>query len=120
MNTNFLEGSIAGIIVDGESELFTKSIAREFAFTANQAGCTFPGRPLVEATGSLQNFNVQAKILETDNMGAYEKSARVLVEQILSFSPTRKKQANIYNIVQGAHILCVCILVQNQIAIMEE
>ena len=85
MNTNLLENSVAGIIVDGESELFTKSIAREFAFTANQAGCTFPGRPLVEATASLQNFNVQAKILETDNIGAYKKSARVLVEQILSF-----------------------------------
>ena len=95
MNTNLLENSVAGIIVDGESELFTKSIAREFAFTANQAGCTFPGRPLVEATASLQNFNVQAKILETDNIGAYKKSARVLVEQILSFSSIKKKQPNI-------------------------
>ena len=95
MNTNLLENSVAGIIVDGESELFTKSIAREFAFTANQAGCTFPGRPLGEATASLQNFNVQAKILETDNIGAYKKSARVLVEQILSFSSIRKKQPNI-------------------------
>ena len=80
MNTNLLENSVAGIIVDGESELFTKSIAREFAFTANQAGCT---------------FNVQAKILETDNIGAYEKSAQVLVEQIVSFSPNRKKQPNV-------------------------
>ncbi len=41
MNTNLLESSVAGIIVDGESELFTKSIAREFVFTANRSGCTF-------------------------------------------------------------------------------
>ena len=95
MNTNLLESSVAGIIVDGESELFTKSIAREFVFTANRSGCTFPGKPLVEATASLQNFNVQAKILETDYIGAYEKSARVLVEQVLSFTPIRKKQAKI-------------------------
>ncbi|MEY8320074.1 NAD(P)H-dependent oxidoreductase [Lachnospiraceae bacterium 46-61] len=95
INTNLLENSVAGIIVDGESELYTKSIAREFVFTANQAGCTFPGRPLVEATASLQNFNIQAKILETDNMGAYEKSAQVLIKQILSFSPIKKNQPNI-------------------------
>lgn len=95
MNTNLLEHSIGGIIVDGESELFTKSIAREFAFTANQAGCTFPGKPLVEATASLQNFNIQAKILETDYMGAYEKSAQVLVKQILDFDYIKKKQPKI-------------------------
>lgn len=95
INTNLLEHSIGGIIVDGESELFTKSIAREFAFTANQAGCTFPGKPLVEATASLQNFNIQAKILETDYMGAYEKSAQVLVKQILDFDYIKKKQPKI-------------------------
>lgn len=95
MDRNLLHGCVAGIIVDGESELFTKSIAREFAFTANMAGCTFPGRPLVEATASLQNFNIQAKNFDTDNMGAYEKSAKILTEQILDFKPIKKKQPNI-------------------------
>ena len=95
MDINLLKNSVGGIIVDGESELFTKSIAREFAFTANQAGCTFPGKPLVEATASLQNFNIQAKILETDYIGAYEKSAQLLVQQVLNFSYIKKKQPKI-------------------------
>ena len=55
-HTDMLEGSVGGIIVDGESELYTKSVAREFMFTANQAGCAFPGRAMVEGTESLQNF----------------------------------------------------------------
>lgn len=95
MHTDMFENSVAGVIVDGESELFTKSIAREFVFTANLSGCTFPGKPLVEATGSLQNFNVQAKIMETDNIGAYEKSAATLVQQILNFEPVKNKQPKI-------------------------
>ena len=95
LDTDLLYGCVAGIIVDGESELFTKSIAREFAFTANLAGCTFPGRLLVEATASLQNFNIQAKNFDTDNMGAYVKSSKILVEQILNFKPIKKKHPNI-------------------------
>ena len=48
-----LAGACAGVIVDGSGELFTKSLARRLVFSANMAGCTFPGKPLVEATGSL-------------------------------------------------------------------
>ena len=62
------EGSVAGIIVDGNSELYTKSVARELAFSANLAGITFPGKPLVEGTRTLDNFNVIAKNLELDNL----------------------------------------------------
>ena len=79
LNTDMLEGAVGGIIVDGNSELFTKSLARDFVFTANRAGCTFPGRPLVEGTATLQNFNIQARNLETDNLGAYVSAARTLV-----------------------------------------
>lgn len=51
-----LDGWTGGIIVDADSELFTKSAARELTFTANFAGCTFVGRPLVEGTSSLAEF----------------------------------------------------------------
>ena len=91
MDPQMLEGSVGGIIVDGESELYTKSIARDFVFTANQSGCTFPGRPLVEGTGSLQNFNIQAMNLETDNMGAYLTAARELADTVMEFRQKPKK-----------------------------
>ncbi len=95
MDGKMLEGAVGGMIVDGESELYTKSIARDFVFTANQSGCTFPGRPLVEGTGSLQNFNIQAMNLETDNMGAYLTAARELAETVLGFRQQPKKQPKI-------------------------
>ena len=41
---NFFADSIDGIIVDGQSELFTKKIGREMVFAANIAKCNFVGR----------------------------------------------------------------------------
>lgn len=95
LHSDYLEGSVGGVIVDGESELYTKSIARDFVFTANMAGCTFPGRPLVEGTASLQNFNIQAMNMETDNIGAYRNAARILVEQVLHFEQEKKAEPNV-------------------------
>lgn len=82
MNPRMLEGCTGGLIVDGNSELYTKSLARELTFTANLAGCTLPGRPLVEGTTALNNFSIQAKNLHTDNIGAYYEAARTLVKEI--------------------------------------
>lgn len=95
LNRNCLEGSVGGLIMDGNSELYTKSVAREFVFTANMAGCTFPGRPLVEGTESLENFNIIAKNLETDNFGAYVESGKILVNQIVNFKPIKHKEPKI-------------------------
>ena len=66
-----LEGSVGGIIVDGQSELFTKALARRLAFSANAAGCTFPGKPLVEATGDLGNFHVLSGVRGVEPMTVY-------------------------------------------------
>lgn len=84
---NLFDGSVAGMVLDGNSELFTKSVARDLVFSANRSGCTFPGRPLVEGTGSLLNFTVIAKIHGLDNLGAYRYSVRALVERVLSYKP---------------------------------
>ncbi len=94
-HTDMLEGSVGGIIVDGESELYTKSVAREFMFTANQAGCAFPGRAMVEGTVSLQNFNIQAMRLEADNLTAYHIAAQEMLERVMAFEPIPKKKTNI-------------------------
>ena len=51
-------GAAGGIIVDGQCDLFTKDLGRRLAFTANLAGCNFPGKPLSEATSDLRNFRV--------------------------------------------------------------
>ena len=76
-----LQGCTGGLIVDGAGELYTKSAAAEAALALNLAGCALVGRPLVEATGSLANFEVQAKNLNTGRMGAYRHAAAELTQR---------------------------------------
>lgn len=95
LNRDALDGSVGGVILDGNSEVFTKSTGRSLVFTANRAGCTFPGRPLVEGTRTLKNYNIQAQNLHTDNMGAYISAGRELVNNIMGYEPVKKKNPNI-------------------------
>ena len=46
-SSDLLEGCTAGCIVTGVGEFYTKDVARDMVFAANQAGCGFIGRPLV-------------------------------------------------------------------------
>ena len=75
------KGCTAGLIVDADSPLYTKSTAAELTCAANMAGCAFLGRPLVEATDTLRNFTIQAKNLDTDLIGAYRAAATELVQR---------------------------------------
>jgi multimeric flavodoxin WrbA len=91
----FLAGSVCGIVIDGESDLYTKSAARELAFSVNRAGCCLPGRPLVEATGTLANFTVQAGNGGCSLEEAYRRAVRSLVERVLGFAPPRSNRPNL-------------------------
>ncbi len=83
---NLLNGVKAAVIVDGEGHLFTKDIARKLIFAGNYAGCSFPGRPLVEATGDLYNFNTIASIKGVDNREAYEDCVAELLDKLEGFT----------------------------------
>lgn len=87
-----LSGSVGGVIADGTGDLYTKSAARELVLAASLAGCTFPGRPLVEATGSLRNFTVQAKNADCSLPEAYRLAAADLAQRVRSFSPPRQQR----------------------------
>ena len=80
-----LEGCVAGLVVTGRGELYTKDAARDLVFAANQAGCAFLGRPLVEATGSLRNFRVQAQIGGTDEETAFRAAVSELLERLAAW-----------------------------------
>lgn len=77
-----LRGSVAGVIVTGVGEFYTKDVARDMVFAANQAGCAFLGRPLVEATGSLRNFRTQAQIGGTDEVTAFHAAVAELLSRL--------------------------------------
>ena len=79
---HLLEGCTAGLVVDADSPLYTKSAAAELTLAANMAGCAFLGRPLVEGTDTLTNFRIQAQNLGTDTMGAYRAAARELADRL--------------------------------------
>ena len=85
----------AGIVVDGSNELFTKSAAQELALAANMAGCAFPGKPLVEGTGSLYNQHILARRMELSWEETYFARGAELVRRLLTFEPQRFDNPNI-------------------------
>lgn len=86
-HTDALEGSIGTLLIDGDGELYTKQLAHMLALAANAAGCFFPGKPLVEATGSLTNWNVQAARRGISPLAAYHAAARELALRLAKFEP---------------------------------
>ncbi|HWS30328.1 MAG TPA: NAD(P)H-dependent oxidoreductase [Clostridia bacterium] len=94
-NERSLEGSVGALITDGQSDLYTKELSRVLIFSANRAGCTFLGKALTEATGSLQNFETLAKRAKTDVMTAYKNAARELVLRLKDFWPPKKERPRI-------------------------
>ena len=86
-NPTAMEGSIGAMIVDGAGEFYTKQMADMLALAANGAGCLFPGKPLVEATASLDNWRVQAARRGVEPAEAYTQSARELVLRLASCLP---------------------------------
>ena len=90
-----LAGATAGMIIDADSEFYTKATARELAVAANRAGCAFVGRPLVEGTASLDNYLVQSVNMKTDRFGAYKKSAAILARQIQEETWKPKDEAHL-------------------------
>ena len=98
-----LDGWVGGVIVDGKSDLYTKSSARELVFTANCSGCAFVGRPLVEGTRTLSNFAIVAQNMDTDHATAYKNSAAILVREILEFKRPKPKRPNLLVLHASSH-----------------
>jgi len=90
-----LRGSAGGVVIDGAGDLYTKAAARELILAASLAGCAFPGRPLVEATGSLQNFTVQARNAGCGLSGAYRLAVADLAGRVLDFTPPRRERPRV-------------------------
>lgn len=85
VSSNLLDGRVGGVIIDGETELYTKTAGREVVQSANMCGCAFPGKPLVEGTGSLYNYTVLARNSGINRLDAYKDAAKDLVERILAY-----------------------------------
>ena len=98
-----LEGCTAALVVDGAGELYTKSAAAELALALNRAGCALIGRPLVEGTGSLANFQVQAQVQGATLMGAYEGAVRDLAERLEGPGFPKKERPSLLALHASSH-----------------
>lgn len=87
--TDALAGSTACLVVDGTTELYTKSAAQTLVLAASLAGCRFPGRPLLEATGSLYNQRIQAQNLGLGLEETYFYRLRELADRLQRFQPPK-------------------------------
>ena len=84
-----LRGATGALIVDGAGELYTKQAAQAVALAANLAGCLFPGKPLVEGTGSLYNQHILAGQLGLPWEETYFTRARDLAGRLARFQAPR-------------------------------
>ncbi|MBS6914877.1 MAG: NAD(P)H-dependent oxidoreductase [Clostridium sp.] len=99
-----LEGWTGGVTADADSDLYTKSAARELVFTANCAGCAYVGRPLVEGTKTLSNFAIVASNLGTDLYGAYVESIKLLVKEMArSQEPDKERKRELLVLHASSH-----------------
>ncbi len=94
-NKTCLNGAKAVILADGDGELYTKQAGQALALAASMAGCTFPGKPLLEGTGSLYNQRVMAQRLGLSPEDTYLARARELVERLMAFTPPRLRRPKV-------------------------
>lgn len=59
-----LLGSEGALLVNSNYPMFTKTFAQSTVFLANNLGCEFVGRPLVEATKDLDNLLAMRKVYD--------------------------------------------------------
>lgn len=103
-NPKCLSGIVAGILIDGESELHTKNVAKHVAYTINMNGCIIPGKAFSEATGSLKNCKQKAANMHLNLKNAYFETSINAIQNVINFknpncitgSPKRKKLLCIY------------------------
>lgn len=94
-HTGALEDSVGVLLVDGASEQYTKGLARTLVLAANASGCRFPGRPLVEATKSLKNFEVLSGVRGIDRFTAYRHTAKSLLSRLAAYVSPRFEQPQV-------------------------
>ncbi len=90
-----LDGASAALLIDGAGEGGTKAAARALVLAANGAGCAFPGKPLVEGTGSLHNLDVLSRNIGLSQAETYRETARALLRRLSGFSPPKPERPRV-------------------------
>ncbi|MBP3736126.1 MAG: NAD(P)H-dependent oxidoreductase [Lachnospiraceae bacterium] len=98
-----LESCIGGVLIDAVSPLYTKAEASRLVQAANDAGCAFPGKCLVEGAGDLSNFAVEAANRGVSREEAYCQCAAEMVQSVLERCFQKKTNANLLVLHASSH-----------------
>lgn len=104
-NRTLLAGCIAGVVIDGAGELYTKSMAQALILEANLCGCAFPGKPLVEATGSLYNQHILARRMGSAWLDTYFRRVVDLTQSVRSYTPPIRRHPKLLMLHASDHLL---------------
>lgn len=114
--SDFLKDSYGSVIVNSNNELFSRDVARKTILYANMAGCMFPGRPLSEATGSLNNFNTQQK--RAPHLSLEElclEECRHIVEELMNFKTNKLTSPKILTLHSSSYKTSNTLLLWNMV-----
>lgn len=79
--------SHGSLLIHSPNDLYTKSVAQNIIFNLNRLGCSFPGRPLVEATDSLRNFLTLQKVINLPLEDVCLTCCKNLSERFINYYP---------------------------------
>lgn len=102
-SSDAFKGSKAALLVHSSSELYTKSCASNLIFLLNQAGCSFMGHPVVEATSTLSNFLTWQKTLNMSLMDICLKMCNNLGKRLLEDNIKHKECPKILVLHSSSH-----------------
>lgn len=90
-----LNDSTGAILIHSYNDLYTKTVSQDIIFHANLLGCSFPGRPIVEATGSLKNFLTMQKVIDLPLEEVCISCCIELKERFLDYNPKKIKNSKL-------------------------
>lgn len=80
--------SIGAVLVHSSNDLYTKRASQDIIFLANMLGCSFIGKPLVEATGTLSNFLTWQKTLSLSLVDICLELCSRLGKRLIEYTPS--------------------------------
>lgn len=88
-------GSEAAILIHSSSERYSREFAVDLILRANELGCRFMGRPIVEAAKDLINMKVLETVKQKSRQQVCLTECEHLVVRLLADSPIKKKHPSL-------------------------
>lgn len=90
-----LTGSDAAILIHSHSERYSRHFAVDLILRANELGCRFMGRPVVEATRDLVNWKLMEKVQRKTRQEICLELSDQLVARLIADTPIKKQHPSL-------------------------